>query len=316
MGLYGLGVVLLVGIALVALKYVVVAAILLPLVVAVLLLLARDAEAEQSFTVLLLFTALLVAMGVEFVFMKDFLGGGDHYRMNTLFKFYIQVWVLLGCGTAAALPGLWRRVAAGKSRGWRWTWQGAFVLLLVGAFLFVPIGTTARVENRFPGERPPIGTLDGMAFMSVGKFNWPDPDHPIELKWEYEAIQWLLENVKGTPVIAEGRIDYYREFGMRVSSYTGLPTFLGAHQGEQRYGEQVGERDGIARDFFTTPDISRALEIIRDLHVEYIYIGTLERTVYDAQGIQKFALMEKQGALETVYQNEKVTIYQVPSSDT
>jgi len=311
LSLYGLGLLVVAWLALIFFKYYVLAAILPILVAAILLFLWREAGAERIFTVLLIFVGMLVAAGVEVVFLKDFLGGGEHYRMNTLFKFYIQVWVLLGCGTAAALPALWSGMAAWKSRGWRWAWRAALAILLVGAFLFVPIGTVARVKDRFPGERPPIGTLDGMAYMNVGRFNWPDTDHPIDLKWDYMALQWLLDNVKGTPVIAEGRIDYYRAGGMRVASYTGLPTFLGAHQGEQRYDWQVGERDGIAREFFNTADVSQAMETIRDLHVEYVYIGTLERTVYDPPGIEKFEKMEQMGLLETVYQNDQVTIYRV-----
>ncbi|MGQ9586269.1 MAG: DUF2298 domain-containing protein [Anaerolineae bacterium] len=308
--LFGLGAALLVWLALIALKYPV-PTVIWPVLVGAGLLLLRRGNVERSFTVLCLFTGLLITLGVEFLFMKDFLAGGDHYRMNTLFKFYIQVWILLGCGTAAALPPLWSWIATRRSQGWRWAWQVTFALLLAGAFLFLPVGTVARVQDRFPGERPPLGTLDGMVYMTVGRYNWPDPSHPIELKWDYLALQWLIENVKGTPVVAEGRIDYYREGGMRVASYTGLPTFLGAHQGEQRYDWQVGERDGIAREFFNTPNISRAQEIIRNLHVEYIYIGTLERTVYDPPGIEKFEKMEQAGILEVVYQNDQVTIYRV-----
>ena len=96
-----------------------------------------------------------------------------------------------------------------------------------------------------------------------------------------------------------------------VATYTGLPTFLGAHQNEQRYALQVGERDGKARDFFNTPDISRALQLIRELHVSYIYVGQLEHTVYDAAGLAKFDEMVQQGELEVVYENEMTRIYRV-----
>ncbi|NLE76546.1 MAG: hypothetical protein GX605_07315 [Chloroflexi bacterium] len=312
LALAGVGLFVLLWVALIALGHQILAAALLPLGAAFLLLLARPADSRQSFATLLLFTGLLVAAGVEVVYMRDFLGGGDHYRMNTLFKFYMQVWVLLGCGAAAVLPTLWAWIGKGHSRGLRWAWQGALALLLAGAFLFIPIGTVARVADRFPGERPALGTLDGMAYMTVGRYTWPDQNNPIDLQWDYQALQWLLENVQGTPVVAEGRIDYYREGGMRVASYTGLPTFLGAHQSEQRYDWQVGERDGLARDFFNTADVQRAQEIIADLHVAYIYIGTLERTVYDERGIAKFEQMAQDGLLEVAYQNEAVTIYRAP----
>ena len=76
--------------------------------------------------------------------------------------------------------------------------------------------------------------------MTVGTFEWP-ADRPIELKYDYEAIHWLQDNVSGTPIIAEAKVGYYREGGMRVAAYTGLPSILGGlHQNEQRYASQVG----------------------------------------------------------------------------
>jgi uncharacterized membrane protein len=146
--------------------------------------------------------------------------------------------------------------------------------------------------------------------MTVGSYTWPE-NNRIELEYDYAALQWLIANVKGTPVVAEAAIPYYREGGLRVATYTGLPTFLGAHQNEQRYASQVGERDGKARDFFNTPDVARALQLIGELHVSYIYVGQLEHAVYDAAGLAKFDEMVQLGELEVVYENEKTRIYRV-----
>ncbi len=311
LSIYSLGGVLLFMVVLAALKFWVLA-FMLPLVVGALLLLLRDdASPEELFVSLLVFTGLLVAAGCEVVYLKDHLGGDQTWwRMNTIFKFYIQVWVMLGIAAAVALPRLWARLRRWQSAGQRRAWTAGLVLLSFASLLYPLVYTPARVSDRFPGDRPPVGTLDGMAFMTVGSYTWPD-NNRIELRYDYAALQWLTANVKGTPVVAEAAIPYYREGGLRVATYTGLPTLLGAHQNEQRYASQVGERDGQARDFFNTPDINRALQLIRELHVSYIYVGQLEHTVYDAAGLAKFDEMVQRGELEVVYENERVKIYRV-----
>jgi len=328
LGLYALVGVLIGVVGLALLRYWVLVLLVPPLVLAALLLLYRKASPEELFTYFLIFTGFLVLAGCELFYLKDFLQGGDHRRMNTLFKFYIQVWVLFGLAAAVALPRLWaglKRWRSGRpfdpSTGLRtgfaqgrlrYVWMGLFFALLLSACLYPFLGTPQRVADRFPGERPPIGTLDGMAYMTVGSYAWPDDGNRIELKYDYEAIQWLLANVRGTPVIAEAALPYYREGGSRVASYTGLPSLLGAqHAGEQRYGWQVGQRDGEVRDFYTTGDIARSLELIRDLDISYIYVGRLERTAYDPIGLAKFDRMVEEGYLTVSYSNEEVKIYKV-----
>jgi len=265
----------------------------------------------RRFVLALMFTAFLLLVGVEFFYLKDHLDGDQQgwWRMNTVFKFYLQVWMMLGVAVSASLPGVWRAAGAWKP-GWRGSWRVAFTVLVVAAALYPLLGTPARVVDRFPGGRPPIGTLDGMAFMTVGTYTWPNESNPIHLRGDYEAIRWLRENVQGTPVLAEAPIGYYREFGVRVASYTGLPTLLGMHEREQRYGWQESQRSGIARELFSTVDPQRTMELIRELGVEYVYIGPLERTEYP-RAASKFSQLAFRKLVFVVYQNDLVTIYEV-----
>jgi YYY domain-containing protein len=286
-------------------------AYLLPLViVSLLLLLRREGTANNAFLGLLTFTGLMILLGVEFFFLRDFLGGGDYYRMNTLFKFFIQVWVMFGLAAAVMLAQLWEWA-------WRWSlpaqiaWRGATVILLLAGLIYPILGTRTRVDDRFPGDlnRPPVGTLDGLAYMTVGRFEWP-AGNPIELRYDYEAIQWLQDNVTGTPVLAEAKIGYYREGGMRVAAYTGLPSILGGlHQNEQRYASQIGERDWVVNEFWATPDPTRALQLMEELGISYIYIGQIERATYGSQVESKFEQLRNWGELELVFENEATKIY-------
>ena len=198
--------------------YGVIALMLIPLALLFLFLFRRSTSAEAQFRALLFFTAVSLLIGVEVFYLKDFLCGcgeglfnpqhGDYYRMNTLFKFYIQVWVMLGIAAAAALPSLIDAITS-WARGWRGAWFALFGILLALGLVFPILGTASRVDDRFPGERPARTTLDGMAFMSVGKYFWPDGSNEIDLSYDYEAIRWLQENVTGTPVMAEAPASWY-----------------------------------------------------------------------------------------------------------
>ena len=131
----------------------------------------------------------------------------------------------------------------------------------------------------------------------------------------------------GTPVIAEAPAggyvvdgasvgyDYYRAGGLRVASLTGFPTFLGQHQYEQRPGDQVGARFEQGKEFFATADSARARELMRDLHVGYVYVGALERLLFAPESLRKFDVMAELGDLAVVYRNPEVTIYRVETRD-
>ncbi len=281
-------------------------ALLFPLLIlAGILILSDDSQPERGFVHLLGFLGLGILLGCEVVYLRDFLQGGDYRRMNTIFKFYIQAWVLLSVAGAAVLPRLWQHLR------WRRLWQGAFLALFLAASIYTVFGTQARVRDRFPGARPPLGTLDGLAFMTVGRYTWPDESNPIELRYDYEAIQWFLANVEGTPVVAEAALPYYREGGLRVASYTGLPTLVGAHQNEQRYGWMVAQREAEARSLYESTDLEETKALIEELDIRYIYVGQLEQTVYPARSLAKFDALLEEGYLELAYENPRVQVYKV-----
>ena len=293
------------------LGYWVIALLVLLLAPTFLLLTRQEAQRGQQFAVLLTLAALAVLIGVEVVYMRDFLGGSDWKRMNTLFKFYIQVWLFLGIACAAFVVWLTSLVERWRSALLRAIWTIALLILGAATLVYPLLGTAARVNDRFPGARPPIGTLDGMAYMTVGSYTWPDENNRIALEYDYDGIRWLMDHLTGTPVIAEANLGYYREGGLRVSSMTGFPTLLGMHQSEQRYDWQVGERDGLVRELYDSPSAKRATQIIDELGISYIYSGKLERTVYNPVGLAKFDQMAEQGQLQLVYENPEVKIYRV-----
>ncbi|MCC6456508.1 MAG: glycosyltransferase family 39 protein [Caldilineaceae bacterium] len=312
----------------------------------------RETDAADALATMLSLTGLAILAGTQVVYLKDFLQGDAWYRMNTLFKFFNQVWVLWGIASAIVLPRLWSELwsyrlrhradpaehvgedvsmegtRAGDEpvwvspsfyrgfyqprRGWRLLWRVACVALLAASSVYLVLGTPARLSQRFMGWVPPFGTLDGLAFMEQGRFSWPDDSHWIDLSYDSEAIHWLLDHVRGNLVIVESaEVDYYRAGGTRVASMTGLSGLRGAHVSEQRYGEQVGARDGLHREFWDTPSVERTQELIDQLQITLIYAGQLERYRHP-EGVQKLANMATAGRLDVLFENEGVVIYAVP----
>jgi uncharacterized membrane protein len=229
--------------------------------------------------------------------------------MNTLFKYYLEVWVLLSLASAYML---WRLGSRGLFQ-WhrRWVtaaWLSVLVVLLGSSLIYTALGTRARVADRF---NPGPSTLDGAAYMARA-VHWED-GRPLDLKWDLEAIRWLQDNVAGSPVVLEAHNEQYR-WSARISAYTGLPTVLGWpwHQIQQRvpYENAVRERADRVREMYNTTDLARAEGLLSQYEVRYIVVGELEKIYYSPAGLQKFEAMAETGLIEQVFGNPGVVIYQ------
>ncbi|MBF8266922.1 MAG: hypothetical protein HW388_430 [Dehalococcoidia bacterium] len=274
---------------------------------------SRDEVPYGAFALALLGVALGLGIMVEVVTIR-----GDIERMNTVFKFYLQAWVLLGIGTAYLLwrmgfgMAILRRASANLAGTvFRGAWMALLLALLLGSSIYTVAGTQARLRDRF--QVLPL-TLDGMAYMENARYTFDHGRGREELLGDYDAIQWLRgESIQGSPVVLEGQGELYRSLHGRVSIYTGLPTVLGwdNHQSQQRgYGQVIGERIEDVRRIYSTTRREEALELLGKYRVEYIYVGEIERHYYSPQGLEKFDRMVGTD-LELAYTNPEVKIYRV-----
>ncbi len=270
-----------------------------------LLLLRQRIEPEERLWAFLVLLGLAMSLGVEVLVLQ-----GDIGRMNTVFKFYLQVWLMWGVAAAAALGRI-----VPFLRHWRWgrrLWLGTLAVLLLCAALYPILASAAKVRDRFFGQAGP-GGLDGWEYMQTARY--ADYNQEFELKWDYEAIRWLLDNVVGSPTIIEGYASEYH-WGARYAINTGLPAVVGWnwHERQQRAvagDQQVVERVADVNFFYDTPFADDAQQVLDRYGVKYIIVGPLERAAYASQSLEKFAGMVNAGRLDKVYQNEGVIIYEV-----
>ncbi|MBN1888730.1 MAG: glycosyltransferase family 39 protein [Thermoflexales bacterium] len=280
-----------------------------PLMVAVALLLIRPRlPAAQRYILLLLLLALLISFAVEVIVLR-----GDIGRMNTIFKFYLQVWIILGIA-AAVLIGWLSQYAARRWSPDTWTvWQVAMAALVVAGLSYTLFATRAKLQDRFDASLGP--TLNAMEFMTVAHANEQGQDYSFAD--EYEALLWMQDNVQGTPVVAESAAaPEYRSLRNRVSTYTGLPSIIGYnwHQKQQRsilVQAVVDQRAADTNELYNTVEAGRAMQLIRQYDVRYVMAGYPERLYYPPQGLIKFDTMVQAGQLRVAFANDGVTIYEV-----
>jgi len=277
-------------------------AALLPLGLAAVLLARRhSAHPADAFVFVMFALGCAISFGVEVVYIRDVFEN----RMNTVFKFYYQIWLIWGViGGYAAWRLVQRAVTLQRTQLLRLIGglvAPALALVLLASGLTYPWLTAGKaftegrhvgLEGRTPRER----TLAGA-----------------------EAIAWIRANTPGDAVILEAVGPSYDTAGMGyggVSSSTGRSTVMGweGHQQQWRGGDptllaEIAPRAADVATIYSTTNVAQARALLATYGVDYIYVGETERQTYPAEGLAKLPELG-----EVVFQNEEVTIYRVRTS--
>ena len=243
------------------------------------------------FSVILILTATLLTVGPEFVYLRDLFGT----RMNTIFKFYYQAWVLW---SIAAAFGTWMLARAANRIGATIFTLSVGVVILLG--LIYPVLATTTITDNWRGttrnaDGVQYATLDGMAYMRTVRAA------------DYAAINFLNARVQGRPVIAEAVGGSYTEFG-RISVHSGLPTVIGwpFHEFQWRGNTEVfGGRENEIKILYQANTFDEVKPIMDKYNIRYVYVGLMEAGAYGGSGLGKFA-----GSMKIIYQDQGVTIYE------
>ncbi len=230
----------------------------IPLACLVARLAARDGRGRPED--LLVALGLGIAIFCELVYLKDNMGD-QYFRMNTVFKFYIAVWLLLGIGTFVMAgrflnrPAITEIVARAPKAARVGIVIAVLALLLTAPFLAAGNFTHSTY------------TLDGSAFL--------DREHPGDAA----AIRFL-QGIPGHHVIVEGKGDDY-SYAARVSSFTGMQAIIGWTFHEYMWRNDYGpvtERTADLRTAYEDP--TRTLAVMGKYGADLLYVGDLERDAY------------------------------------
>lgn len=233
------------------------------------------------FAIMLMAVALLLIIIPEIMYVKDIYP--QHYRANTMFKLYYQAWVMFSIATAYGFVRIAKIVKQGITSNF-WITNVLIQYVLIAATLLYPY----LAINSATGSFREYQGLDGTAYLAR---QYPD---------DAAAIDWLNQHMPGQPTVLEAAGDSYTEYA-RVSSNTGLPTVLGWQVHEwlwrgsygdpvvpaskvlEEYGaDSVSQRNLEVQEIYTGTDKENTRRLLQKYDVDYIFIGTLERTKYPA----------------------------------
>jgi len=242
----------------------------------------KRTPSSASFILLLILLGSLLVLAPEYFYLRDQFGT----RMNTIFKFYYQAWLLWSLAAAYGSASLLQKLRG----GWDWVHRIGLALLLIAGLVYPVFGIMSKTSGLSPAD----WTLDGAAHILRS-----NPDEAV-------AIAWLQSAPDG--VILEAVGGSYTGYA-RISTNSGLPTVLGwpGHESQWRGGyAEMGSRQKDIERIYTISDWDTTKILMDQYKVRYVVVGSLERSTYlvDEEKFQRF--------LETVFSEGAITIYLVP----
>lgn len=246
------------------------------------------------------FIGLLVAGTLGLILVMELVHADvwppERERLNTTYKLSMQAMVF----GLLALSAIATALVSDRlpTSGWRPTFASAGVVVVIVAIMLalavfpalVLGGELTTLADRSTDE----WTIDGLASH--------ERDDPAFM----EAVAFIDER-EGTPTLLEAPGEDTYTFANPASTFTGVPTVLGwAHQqgyrGVDTYEDRLTEVDTMF-----TGDEATVLELL-DVHdVEYVWVGTNERTRYGSD-IVDFEALE---GVTVAVENQAATIYAV-----
>ena len=250
----------------------------------------REHSAGFDFILLLILAGMVLVLFPEFLYLRDLFG----YRINTIFKFYYQTWLLWSLAAAYILATLMDSLKDSLR-----ILVYVVMLIALGMGLFYPFLGLQSKTNNF--TRAGGLSLDGA-------YLYPQSD--------YLGVEFLRSLPKG--VIAEAVGGSYSTAHGRMATYTGYPTILGwdFHEVQWRGGwDLVIPRKQDVAELYCTGVWEQARGLLDKYDVRYLVVGDTEFTTYTAGsdycpgGIRadKFRLH-----LQPIFTNERLIIYEVP----
>jgi len=223
----------------------------------------RGADGGAQFALILGTLAIYLIFAAELFFVHDLFGN----RMNTVFKFYYQAWIVLsvvaGYGTL-----IWYRhhlSLTGRNLMVSRTALGLLAVVTVSS-LYFPVASAVS-KTTASGLGPELNSL---SFLERN-----DPD-------ELKVINEINAISTADDVLVEAVGGSYSDFG-RISEGSGVPTVIGwvFHETQWHGGNELFEdREDDVRKIYTTEDRDELLRLVAKYDLTMVVVGPRETSTY------------------------------------
>lgn len=236
-----------------------------------------------GFALLLVAAAAGLTLLPEYVYLRDVFGA----RINTVFKFYYQAWILLSIASAYGVYTVLSEMQLPRPNGpVRVGYTVVLGFVLLTGLMYPVFGVYGRAIVEQGRHAQPVAnwsavTLDGRADnLPTGYF---------------EALVCLADVVGDTDeiVVAEASRDTYNSAYGRAGAFLGLPTVINweGHERQWRgstYPAVAGTRRADVDRLYTDLRWEIAEEIIARYGIDYVVYGPTEIAQHNAVGEEKF----------------------------
>jgi uncharacterized membrane protein len=249
--------------------------------------LKHNISTSDIFIAGLLITSWVLIAIPEVFYVKD-IYTATHYRANTMFKLTYQAYVMFYLSSGYVTV---RLISSTKD-----FYLKRFWVIFWGIIFYSILSYAQMSTNSYYSDLKTYHGLDGVSWMK------------IQYPGEYQAYNWLKENIKGQPVILEAPGDSYTDYNV-ISSYTGLPTVSGwfVHEwlwrGDPKFPQ---ERVSDITTIYNSQDSGVVANLLKKYNVSYVIVGTFERQKFPYLNEAKFSQI---GTL--VFQSGYTSIYRI-----
>jgi uncharacterized membrane protein len=249
----------------------------------------RGADDGAQFVLILGTLAIYLIFAAELFFVHDLFGN----RMNTVFKFYYQAWIVLSV-VAGYGAIVWQRhhsLLKGRMLLLSRTALGLLAVVVISSIYF-PVAAAVS-KTTASGLGPELNSLSFLERSDSDELNVISDINAVATKDDV-----LVEAVGGS----------YTDFA-RISEASGVPAVIGwvFHETQWHGSDELfADRENDVRDIYTTEDSAELKRLTSKYGLTMVVVGPRERSTY---GNIDLAMFDTLG--DRIIEHGKYTVFSI-----